>query len=231
VKVILFDIDGTLVLTGGAGVRAMSRAFEDLFAITDAFRNVPMLGRTDAAILTDAAVAHGASLEAASASRFRDVYLNYLREEIERPGPRKGVMPGVRPLLDVLVARDDVYLALLTGNYEAAARVKLEYFDLWQYFPCGAFGDTATDRNGLLPDAVHRVHECGGPRTMASETVVIGDTPLDVACAAASGARSIAVATGGFDVHALRAAGADVVLADLRDTSEVLGALALSLGV
>src|SRR5205823_2634014 len=118
-------------------------------------------------------------------------------------------------LLDRLVESGEPYLALLTGNYKEAARTKLEYFDLWRYFRCGAFGDDAPDRNGLLPKALAAIRTCGGPDALPSETVVVGDTPLDVACAAASGARSIAVATGGYDVDALRAAGADVVFEDL----------------
>ena len=225
-NVILFDIDGTLVLTGGAGVRAMSRAFEDLFAVGDAFRGLQILaGRTDAAILADAAAAHGIPGDSPELARFPDIYIRHLREEVGKPGPRKGVMPGVRALLDALSARDDVYLALLTGNYETAARVKLEYFDLWRYFACGAFGDEAPDRNGLLPQALARVAACGGPRVAPADAVVIGDTPLDVACAAAGGARSIAVATGSHTMDELRAAGADVVLPDLEDTARVLEAL------
>src|SRR5206468_7152537 len=114
----------------------MTRAFEELFGVPDAFRGIPMPGRTDSWILTDAALAH--NIPAIELSRFRDVYLAHLGAELERPGPRKGVMPGVRALLDTLVVRDDVYLALLTGNYEGAARVKLQYFDLWRYLRCGA---------------------------------------------------------------------------------------------
>ena len=162
--VVLFDIDGTLVLTGGAGGRAMARAFEDLFAIADAFAGVPMPGRTDACILGDAAAAHQIPHNSPELARFPDVYLQHLKKELDQPGPRKGVMPGVRTLLDRLSARDDVYLALLTGNYEAAAQLKLEYFDLWRYFPCGAFGDGAPDRNGLLPKAMGRITACGGRR-------------------------------------------------------------------
>jgi phosphoglycolate phosphatase len=228
IKVILFDIDGTLVLTGGAGARAMTRAFEDLFAVPDAFRGIPMPGRTDSWILTDAALAH--NIAPSDLSRFRDAYLVHLTTELDRPGPRKGVMPGVRALLDTLVDRRDAYLALLTGNYEDAARAKLEYFDLWRYFRCGAFGDDAPDRNGLLPKALAAVRACGGPAVSAADAIVIGDTPLDVACAAASGARSIAVATGGYDVAALRAAGADVVFEDLSDTDAVLDALMIVRG-
>jgi phosphoglycolate phosphatase-like HAD superfamily hydrolase len=104
--------------------------------------------------------------------------------------------------------------------------MKLEYFDLWRYFACGAFGDDAPDRNGLLPKAIARVVECGGPAIEPCDAVVIGDTPLDVACAAAWGARCIAVATGNFSVSELRAAGADVVMPDLSDTAAVIAAIA-----
>jgi phosphoglycolate phosphatase-like HAD superfamily hydrolase len=135
-------------------------------------------------------------------------------------------MPGVRELLDALSARDDVYVALLTGNYEEGARIKLEYFDLWRYFHCGAFGDDAPHRNGLVAKALARVTACGGPSFRAANTIVIGDTPLDVACAAFSGARSIAVATGSYSVEELRASGADVVLQDLADTTQVLRVIA-----
>ena len=223
--VILFDIDGTLVLTGGAGVRAMTRAFDDLFSVPNAFAAIPMPGRTDASIFADAAAAH--SIPPTNLPRFRDAYLGHLVVELQKPGPRKGIPTGVRELLDALDRRDDVYLALLSGNFETAARAKLEYFDLWRYFRCGAFGDAAPDRASLLPKALAEVHASGGPAATPSETVVIGDTPLDVACAAAGGARSLAVATGGYDVEALRAAGADTVFADLSDTAAVLRALTL----
>jgi phosphoglycolate phosphatase len=227
-RILLFDVDGTLVLTGGAGVRGMSRAFEQLFSIPNAFQTLEVPGRTDSWILSEALALHGISCSAADRARFRDIYFEYLRAELHRPGPRKGMMPGVRPLLDALQQRDDVYLALLTGNYEEAACRKLEYFDLWRYFRCGAFGDEAPDRNGLLPKALARIRECGGPAVSARDAIVIGDTPLDVACAAAGGARSMAVATGRYDVDALRATGADVVLEDLSDLDVVLRALGLA---
>jgi phosphoglycolate phosphatase len=204
----------------------MARAFEEIFSILNAFQGIEMPGRTDSWILSDAAAAHGVT-SADDLARFREVYLGHLRSELEHPGPRKGVMPGVRPLLDVLAARDDVYLALLTGNYEDAARAKLEYFDLWRYFHCGAFGDVAPNRNGLLPKAMATIRACGGPEVAPSQVTVVGDTPLDVECAATSGARSLAVATGGYDADALRAAGADVVMEDLSDTEQVLRALQL----
>ena len=172
-SLILFDIDGTLVLTGGAGVRAMTIAFEELMGIPDAFRGIPMAGRTDSSLLADAAAAHDIPPDNANLARFPAVYITHLVRQIERPGSsRKGVMPGVRALLDALSGRPDVYLALLTGNYEAAARIKLEHFDLWRYFSCGAFGDDAPDRNGLLPRAVTTVAACGGPAFAATDAVV-----------------------------------------------------------
>jgi phosphoglycolate phosphatase len=204
----------------------MTLAFEEVFAIRDAFQGMPMAGRTDAWILADAAIAHGISHDSPGLLRFPKVYLRHLLIELEKPGARKGVMPGVRDLLDVLSERDDVYVALLTGNYEAGARIKLEYFDLWRYFPCGAFGDAAPNRNGLVPKAVARVAACGGPSFSAADAVVIGDTPLDVACAAICGARSIAVATGSHSVEDLSTAGADAVLKDLSDTAQVLRVIA-----
>src|SRR5262245_25678640 len=97
-RLILFDIDGTLVLTGGAGVRGMARAFADLFAVPDAFGSLHTLGRTDSWILSDALALHGIPCDTTTAEKFRELYVKHLREELRQPGPRKGVMPGVRPL-------------------------------------------------------------------------------------------------------------------------------------
>jgi phosphoglycolate phosphatase len=205
----------------------MSLAFDEVFAIANAFQGIPMAGRTDAWILNDAAAVHAIPPDSPDLARFRAAYLRHLAIELEKPGvARKGLMPGVRELLDALTQRDDVYLALLTGNYEAGARLKLEYFDLWKYFPCGAFGDDAPHRNVLVPKALTRVEACGGPVFAAADAIVIGDTPLDVGCAAHVGARSLAVATGSHSVEELRAAGADVVLQDLGDTDQVLRVIA-----
>ena len=155
----------------------MSRAFEDLYGVRDAFAGVPFNGRTDAWITSQAAARHGVDVAALTA--FKPLYLQYLASELDRPGPRKGVMPGVRELLDALSLRDDVFLALLTGNFAEGARLKLEYFDLWRYFECGAFGDTVYERNDLLADALSKVQLCSGMPASASHAVVIGDTPLD----------------------------------------------------
>ena len=224
-SLILFDIDGTLVLTGGAGGRAMSLAFQEIFGVRDALSGISMAGRTDAWILSDALTAHNIASDPKALVRFREAYLRHLTIELDKPGARKGLMPGVRELLDALRRRDDVYVALLTGNYEEGARIKLEYFDLWRYFPCGAFGDGAPQRDGLVSKALERIAASGGPSFSAADAVVIGDTPLDVACAAFCGARSIAVATGSHTIDELRAAGADVVMQDLSNTHQVVAAI------
>jgi phosphoglycolate phosphatase len=216
------------VLTGGAGVRAMSLAFAELFGVRDAFAGIPMAGRTDSRILTDALSAHGVPDASSALAQFPRVYAGHLAREIHEPGPRKGIMPGIRALLDTLAARDDVHLALLTGNYETTAQLKLEYFDLWRYFRGGAFGDDAPDRNLLVPRAVAHVAACGGPSVAPCDAVVIGDTPLDVACARAAGARSIAVATGSHPVDELRESGADVVFEDFSDTKAAIDVLVAS---
>ena len=236
-KLVLFDIDGTLVLTGGAGIRAMNRACEELVGHPHALEGIPVAGRTDRIILTDVVTRAGHDLHDGLLEQLRDRYIANLRAEIERPGRLqsfeslgarggiKSVMPGIRELLGILEQRDDVFLGLLTGNFKEGARIKLEHFDLWRYFRCGAFGDAAPDRNGLLPRAVSTVAACGGPAFAATDAVVIGDTPLDIACAKFSLARSIGVATGMHSVDELRSAGADVVFADLSDTRSVLRAL------
>jgi phosphoglycolate phosphatase len=248
-KLLLFDVDGTLVLTGGAAVRAMNDAFCEVFGIRDAFRHVPMPGRTDGAILADAitrAVPQSQVLaNALSATglrpvdgeiaRYKAAYFARFAEEIHKPGPvdharsarhrLKGVLPGVRDLLNALNARHDVFLGLLTGNFERGARIKLEYFDLWRYFRCGAYGDDSLDRPALVPVAVARSRQAGCPPVGPRDVVIIGDTPLDVACAREAGVSCLAVATGGFSVDTLRAAGAAVVFESLEDTEGVIASL------
>jgi phosphoglycolate phosphatase len=233
-KLVLFDIDGTLVLTGGAGIRAMNRACEELVGHRQALANIPVAGRTDRIILTDVLRQAGQSPDDGLLDRLRDRYVEYLQEEIERPGRTqnfeslgargavKAIMPGIRELLDTLQRRDDVFLGLLTGNFHAGARIKLEHFDLWRYFRCGAFGDDSADRNDLVPFAVRRAKECGVPELAPEHIVVVGDTPHDIACARAVGAVPVAVATGGFTADQLREHGADLVFQDLSRWEEFL---------
>ena len=220
--IVLFDIDGTLVRTGGAGVRAMSRAFEDLFGVAGAFDGIPMAGRTDKGIIEDAAARAGVEAGMPLFESFRRKYCERLLEALPELGYRRCVLPGVLPLLDALAPRSDVFVALLTGNCEQGARLKLEHFDLWRFFPCGAFGDDVRNRNELFAVAMQRAREHGAPEVAREDVIVVGDTELDVACAAAGGARSVAVATGPANSAALRQCGADVVFEDLSDTEAFL---------
>ena len=133
-------------------------------------------------------------------------------------------MPGVVPLLHALAAQPHIYLSLVTGNYREGARIKLGHFDLWRFFRSGGFGDAAHDRLEIVYDALAAARADGIPDASPSQAVVIGDTPFDVACAVRSGARCIAVGTGGFAVDVLRQAGADEVFEDFSDTAAVLAA-------
>ena len=206
----------------------MACAFDQLFGVANAFGSILMPGRTDWWLLERALHTHGISRDDPRVARFHDVYLRLLARALDEPPPpaaRTGVLPGVRELLDALADGGAASLALLTGNYERAARLKLEHFDLWRYFHSGAFGDSASDRNLLLAEALHRAELKTGRVFMPAETIVIGDTPHDVAVARAGGARSIAVATGSHSVDELRATGADYVFEDLSEVSNVIAAL------
>jgi phosphoglycolate phosphatase len=236
-KLVLFDIDGTLVLTGGAGVRAMARAFDEIVGADSGTRmppqghaltGIPVAGRTDWSILHDALARIGRDLDPDLFSRLRERYVTHLREEIQHPGTGfNGTLPGVPPLLDALQSRDDLYLGLLTGNFRDGAQIKLERFDLWRYFRCGAFGDDAADRNALVPVALERAAACGIPGFSSSDVFVIGDTPNDVACAQAVGAVPVGVATGSYTSAQLRACGADIVFETLEDTDAVVRVLSM----
>ena len=222
-KLVLFDIDGTLVLTGGAGLRAMNRALADVVGRSEGLEGIPVAGRTDWAILADAARRFERTLDGATLADLRDRYVANLAEEIQHPGQGpKAVMPGVREILDHLDRRDDLLVGLLTGNFEEGARVKLGHFHLWEYFRCGAYGGDAADRNALVPLAVERARACGLPAIADADVLVIGDTPHDVMCAQVAGATAVAVATGNSPVDELRATGADYVFQDLSDTAAFL---------
>lgn len=222
-KLVLFDIDGTLVLTGGAGLRAMNRACAELVGHADGLAGIPLAGRTDRVILSDVVSRIGRDLDDDLLAHLRERYVTNLADEIRLPGRGvKAVMPGIRNLLDTLHRRDDVLLGLLTGNFAAGAKIKLEHFDLWHYFQYGAFADDAADRNALVPFAVDRARRRGLPELGPRHVFVVGDTPHDIACAHAAGAVGVGVATGGFTAEQLRESGADVVFEDLSDGGRFL---------
>jgi phosphoglycolate phosphatase len=203
ILLVLFDIDGTLVQTLGAGVRGMNRAFGDLYQAPRALDGLPIAGRTDRAIVTDAFRRLRIEPDEDRLRELRDAYFARLPRELAQPTSAEfGVLPGVHALLDQLARRPDVVVGLLTGNFVGGAALKLGHFDLWDRFAFGAFGDRHLDRRDLLPIALGEARE-RGLDVSASRTVVIGDTPLDVDCAHAHGARAVAVATGLYPVTEL----------------------------
>jgi phosphoglycolate phosphatase-like HAD superfamily hydrolase len=204
----------------------MVRAFADEFG-TEPTASVEVAGRTDRWVAVELATRHGRPADEPTVRRIHERYLAHLHLELGRDGPGKGILPGVRRLLDALVTRADVHLALLTGNLEAGARAKLEHFDLWRYFPCGAFGDEEGNRQRLFAVALARVETATGWCFDPATTVVVGDTPLDVDVAVSAGARAVGVATGGYDVQALLASGADAALSSFEDLDAALEAFGL----
>lgn len=223
---LLFDIDGTLITTGGAGFRAMKLAVELTCGVDDAMDGIPTAGRTDSIILRDAVQAiDGRALADDLRDRICEVYCELLQQELERTHGGPGVLPGVRELLTRLSEHPGYHVALLTGNFSQAARIKLGYHDVWRFFEWGAFGEDAVERNDLLPVALARYQARVGMPIAARDVVIIGDTPHDVAVARAGGTRSVCVSTGQFDRESLMAAGADVVFHELSDVDEVLRVL------
>jgi phosphoglycolate phosphatase len=209
----------------------MNRAFEEVFGLPDAFTTLDLAGRTDTSILADAFAGQGLATNAAAVQAFRERYRQCLAEEVVREAADKRVLPGITALLDALHPQTVSFLALLTGNYADTARIKLEHFGLWRYFKCGAFGDDSHDRHHLVPVALGRARAAGLSDVVdARQVIVVGDTPRDVACAAAHGASSIAVATGHYRADDLTRAGADVVFEDFSDTDAVLRAVDELLG-
>jgi phosphoglycolate phosphatase len=193
---VLFDIDGTLLQTLGAGIRAMNAAFGRLYNRPDALDDVAIAGRTDLAIVTDACRTVGVDASDAAIAAVRDLYFQLLPQELARPAAgRFGILPGVCDLLDAIDGRRGMSTALLTGNFIGGARIKLGHFDLWRRFAFGAFGDGHLDRRDLVPVALA---EAAARGLTPDHVIVIGDTPLDIDCAHAHGAAAVAVATGPY---------------------------------
>lgn len=224
VHLLLFDVDGTLIHTGGAGIRAFQRTFRELFRVTMATDGIRFHGRTDREILEDIFVAgFGRPPTPEQVEAICRRYLGYLHDEVpQSPGYR--IMPGLPHLLEVLAARGEVRLGLATGNLEGAARIKLSRADLNRYFSFGGFGSDAKDRTALIRKAIDRGKSLvGGSHEI--RVIVIGDTDLDIACGRAAGAMTVAVATGGDSWETLRQASPDHLLKDLSRPEELLAIL------
>jgi phosphoglycolate phosphatase len=218
--VILWDIDGTLIRSGGAGKDAMEGALREVFALTDIQGEVPYSGRTDCAIARDLLRIHGIDPTPENQRTLQQAYLARLPESLRTRGGH--VLPGVPELLRELQQCQNTVLGLLTGNIRTGARTKLGHFGLWDYFTCGGFGDDYFDRDDVARMALREVCLHTGRDVDPTEIWVIGDTPHDVTCARAIGAKAIAVATGWHPVDELTACGPDHCFADLSDHCAVL---------
>jgi phosphoglycolate phosphatase-like HAD superfamily hydrolase len=225
---VFFDIDGTLLETAGAGRSALSTALLRVFGTTGTLDGYHFHGRTDPQIVLDLMTSAGLPVEEVRARlpAVWPVYLAELERELEtrRDSGRVRPLPGVVELLAALEARGGVALGLLTGNIEEGARVKLAAAGLRTAFDLGGYGSDSAERIEIARIAARRSHGSRG----SEHVVVVGDTPADVACARAIGARALAVATGRHGLSDLADAGADAVLPDLSDTAGVV-ALLLSL--
>jgi phosphoglycolate phosphatase len=221
-KLLLFDIDGTLVLSGGAGKRAMNRVFEELYGYANVMEGITLSGRTDDKIMMDAYAKAGIEFSRAELDRFKERYFEIIKLEMLVDHNGKRIMPGVAQLLPELQKRDDIYLALLTGNWEQGGRTKIGYFGLDHFFPFGAFSDDSAERTELVPIAVRRFQEIFSLSPDPREVYIIGDTPADVQCAKPHGVVSVAVAAASHTVEDLQPFEPDVLLADLADLPRVL---------
>jgi len=212
----LFDIDGTLLRAGGAGRRALDLALVEVLGGQDdvSFESVEFAGRTDPWIVAEGLAKHGVEADVVLIEEVLRRYLAHLPAQLELASAFE-VLPGAMELLRSLVARDDLALGLGTGNTERAAYAKLARGGLDSFFSFGGFGSDHPERAELLRVGLDRglQHAANGREARA---VVIGDTPHDVRAAGAIGADCIAVSTGGYDAKALEAAGAQLVVSDLR---------------
>jgi phosphoglycolate phosphatase len=230
-KLVLFDIDGTLLWTDGAGRRAIGRALLDEIGTTGPIERYRFDGKTDPQIVREllSLAGHPAAEAVERVAAVCRRYLEVLEEELARPTQRTRVLAGVRELLGALEeheAQGRALVGLLTGNLEGGAALKLKSAGLDpRRFVVGAYGSDAAHRPALPAIAARRAAERTGQEIPGRDVVIIGDTPDDVACGEPIGARAVAVATGFYDVATLRAAGAARVFADLRDTATVLDAI------
>lgn len=213
-RLILFDIDHTLIDPGNAGVNALDMVFDEKYGISNATAQVAVDGRTDYQIMREMLRRFDLVVEEREVQDIARRYLQNLKLTVDNPRGR--ILPGVQTALSALGKDPACRIGLLTGNAEAGAQIKLGHFGLQHHFSLGAYGSDHEDRNRLLPIAVQKAQQLYGQEFAYNQCLVIGDTPLDVQCAKPYGAVAVGVATGRYSQAELTAAGADFVVADLR---------------
>jgi phosphoglycolate phosphatase-like HAD superfamily hydrolase len=222
-KLFLFDIDGTLLLTGRAGEHALRLALRDRFGVEDDLATISFAGSTDGAIARQMFESNAIPVTPENVADLFDGYIHHLALELPK---REGqVLPGIVGLLEELHARPDCVLGLLTGNIARGAELKLSHYGVWDYFEFGAFADDHVDRNKLGPVAHARAAEKHGISFEAREVYVLGDTPRDIDCARAAGFVAVAIATGSYTKEQLAEHKPDFLFEDLSDTTAVLAVL------
>ena len=222
-RLLLFDIDSTLINTGGAGVQALKLASKKTFGVDDDLSGIEIAGRTDSGIARQILAKHGKKPTTEDVRAFLDIYVELLPQKLASCDGQ--VLAGIRQLLDRLQSRPHLTLGLLTGNLARGAQLKLEYYGLWKYFRFGAFADDHHDRNQLGMVACKRGREHTGWDFEPSRVDVIGDTEHDVACGKAIGARTVAIASGSRSREALAQSSPDFLFNDLSQTDEVIATL------
>ena len=211
---LLFDIDGTLVDMGGKGLEALRKTASEIFGGDGP--SLDLAGSTDLGVLESLYIHFGIEATEEQTHRFFEAYHRHLEESLEMDLHEGRVLDGVVELLEDLASHGKAQLALLTGNTSLGAQIKLKHYRLDHHFTFGAYGSDRADRNLLGPIALERALAITGKAFHPERTMVIGDTPKDIACAHAMGARCLAVATGRFSAKELEEAGADWVLGSLR---------------
>jgi phosphoglycolate phosphatase len=219
-RLLLFDIDGTLIHAAGAGIQSLRFSLAERFGIEDDLGDIEIAGMTDSGIVMSILNKHQIPATNENVAAFLDTYVHFLSLELpRRPGL---ILPGVLELLNKLKARPHLILALLTGNVSRGAQLKLEHYGVWHFFEFGAFADDHHDRNQLGPFARTRAQEKHGAEFRADQIDVIGDTPRDIACGKAFAARTIAIATGSWPRQELAAHHPDFLFDDLSNVDEVM---------
>ena len=215
IKLVLFDIDGTLIRSGGAGVKAFARTFATEFGINDGTERLKFAGRTDVSLVREFFLHHGIEPDATHFERFFETYVSHLNEIIlECQGE---ICPGVPSVLNELRTHPTrPEIGLLTGNIRRGAEIKLRHYDLWKKFAFGGFADDHEERDGIAAVAKERGEELLKTKLRGEEVLVVGDTPLDIRCARAIGAKVLAVATGGSTLEELQKHKPDWAVEDLR---------------
>lgn len=225
---VLFDIDGTLLLTAGAGRRAITSALADRLGKGEAWQQITFDGKTDPQIVRELLEAAGdeAAGDPDIIAGICERYVELLEAELDRSPGCTRLLPGVVPLLDELASRGDVVLGLLTGNLVRGAGLKLRSGGLDPArFTVGAYGSDSPHRPDLPGIAAERAALIFGRVPAGEAVVIVGDTPSDVTCGRGIGARAVGVATGSYPVGVLRDAGAYAAFDDLSDTAAVLEAI------